>query len=109
MVTAGGVENWNSDLSASVAFYGVGNWVVFIAVAAMISALPGRVLKLTKSKPPVTKLQKTQLLIISRCMFMKPFYEPFYMQFFARKEMKRVKGWGAGKTLRARSWTEKAW
>ena len=56
MVTAGGVENWNSDLSASVAFYGVGNWVVFIAVATMISALPGRVLKLTKSKPPVTKL-----------------------------------------------------
>ena len=59
MVTAGGVENWDSYLSASVAFYGVGNWVVFVDIAAMIRVLAGRVLKLTKSNPPATNLDKT--------------------------------------------------
>lgn len=34
LVTAGGVKNWNTDLSTSVTFYGVGNWVFFIGFAA---------------------------------------------------------------------------
>ena len=66
MVTAGGVKNWDSYLSASVTFYGVGNWVVFIDVAAMIRVLEGRVLKLTKSNPPVTKLEKEKNLDICK-------------------------------------------
>lgn len=36
MVAAGGVENWESHFSASVAFDGVGNQVVFVDVAAAI-------------------------------------------------------------------------
>lgn len=65
MVAAGGVENWNSYLSASVAFYGVGNWVVFADVAAVIRVLAGGVLKLAESNPPVTELENTNLDIFT--------------------------------------------